>query len=189
LTKHWRAAPQFGRAPVERDDKGIGIADINSSWKYLDEMFRKPVQSMRVGWHGVPRECAPDAIGPWRRRGRARSSWESYGGMTRRNRLGKYSDGVFPAHMGCEPRVFAVDIFAAVRTFVSTEGNSRHAARMFGPSRDTVVKTRRHSTPPAYVNPRFIIYQVDRRAIPSSLRAPKAIGHPHGYSELFACRK
>ena len=48
--------------------------------------------------------------------------------------------------------MFAVELYAAVRKFVFTEGNSRReAARVFGLSRDTVAKMCRYSAPPGYV--------------------------------------
>ena len=47
--------------------------------------------------------------------------------------------------------MFAVEVYAAVRRFVFTEGNSRReAARVFGLSRETVLKMCRFSLPPGY---------------------------------------
>lgn len=47
--------------------------------------------------------------------------------------------------------MFAVEIYAAVRSFVFTKGNSRReAARVFGLSRETVLKMCRFSLPPGY---------------------------------------
>ena len=47
--------------------------------------------------------------------------------------------------------MFAVEVYAAVRRFVFIEGNSRReAARVFGLSRETVLKTCRFSLPPGY---------------------------------------
>ena len=47
--------------------------------------------------------------------------------------------------------MFAVEIYAAVRRFVFTEGRSRReAARLFGLSRETVAKMCRFSLPPGY---------------------------------------
>ena len=48
--------------------------------------------------------------------------------------------------------MFAVEVYAAVRHFVFVEGNSRReAARVFGLSRETVLKMCRFSLPPGYV--------------------------------------
>jgi transposase len=48
--------------------------------------------------------------------------------------------------------MFAVEVYAAVRHFVFVEGNSRReAARIFGLSRETVLKMCRFSLPPGYV--------------------------------------
>lgn len=47
--------------------------------------------------------------------------------------------------------MFAVEVYAAVRHFVFVEGNSRReAARVFGLSRETVLKMCRFSLPPGY---------------------------------------
>ena len=47
--------------------------------------------------------------------------------------------------------MFAVEVYAAVRRFVFIEGNSRReAARVFGLSRETVLKMCRFSLPPGY---------------------------------------
>jgi len=47
--------------------------------------------------------------------------------------------------------MFAVEVYAAVRRFVFVEGNSRReAARVFGLSRETVLKMCRFSLPPGY---------------------------------------
>jgi transposase len=47
--------------------------------------------------------------------------------------------------------MFAVEVYAAVRQFVFTEGNSRReAARVFGLSRETIAKMCRFSLPPGY---------------------------------------
>ena len=47
--------------------------------------------------------------------------------------------------------MFAVEVYAAVRSFVFIEGNSRReAARVFGLSRETVLKMCRFSLPPGY---------------------------------------
>jgi transposase len=47
--------------------------------------------------------------------------------------------------------MFAVEVYAAVRRFVFVEGHSRReAARVFGLSRDTVLKMCRFSLPPGY---------------------------------------
>ena len=47
--------------------------------------------------------------------------------------------------------MFAVEIYAAVRSFVFIKGNSRReAARVFGLSRETVLKMCRFSLPPGY---------------------------------------
>lgn len=47
--------------------------------------------------------------------------------------------------------MFAVEVYAAVRHFVLVEGNSRReAARVFGLSRETVLKMCRFSLPPGY---------------------------------------
>jgi transposase len=47
--------------------------------------------------------------------------------------------------------MFAVEVYAAVRRFVFTEGHSRReAARVFGLSRETVAKMCRFSLPPGY---------------------------------------
>lgn len=47
--------------------------------------------------------------------------------------------------------MFAVEVYAAVRHFVFVEGNSRReAARIFGLSRETVLKMCRFSLPPGY---------------------------------------
>ena len=47
--------------------------------------------------------------------------------------------------------MFAVEVYAAVRHFVFIEGNSRReAARVFGLSRETVLKMCRFSLPPGY---------------------------------------
>jgi hypothetical protein len=47
--------------------------------------------------------------------------------------------------------MFAVEVYAAVRRFVFVEGNSyREAARVFGLSRETVLKMCRFSLPPGY---------------------------------------
>lgn len=47
--------------------------------------------------------------------------------------------------------MFAVEVYAAVRNFVFIEGNSRRdAARVFGLSRETVLKMCRFSLPPGY---------------------------------------
>ena len=47
--------------------------------------------------------------------------------------------------------MFAAEIYAAVRHFVFIEGNSRReAARVFGLSRETVLKMCRFSLPPGY---------------------------------------
>ncbi len=47
--------------------------------------------------------------------------------------------------------MFAVEVYAAVRRFVFIEGHSRReAARVFGLSRDTVLKMCRFSLPPGY---------------------------------------
>ncbi len=49
------------------------------------------------------------------------------------------------------PGMFVVEIYAAVRKFVSIEGHSRRdAARVFGIRRETVLKTCRFSLPPGY---------------------------------------
>jgi transposase len=48
--------------------------------------------------------------------------------------------------------MFAVELYAAVRKFVLIDGHSRReAARVFGLSRDTVIKMCRYSSPPGYV--------------------------------------
>ena len=47
--------------------------------------------------------------------------------------------------------MFAVEVYAAVRSFVFIEGHSRReAARVFGLSRETVLKMCRFSLPPGY---------------------------------------
>jgi transposase len=47
--------------------------------------------------------------------------------------------------------MFAVEVYAAVRRFVFIEGHSRReAARVFGLSRETVLKMCRFSLPPGY---------------------------------------
>src|SRR6185437_14142491 len=47
--------------------------------------------------------------------------------------------------------MFAVEVYAAVRHFVFVEGHSRReAARVFGLSRETVLKMCRFSLPPGY---------------------------------------
>ncbi len=47
--------------------------------------------------------------------------------------------------------MFAVEVYAAVRRFVFLEGHSRReAARVFGLSRETVLKMCRFSLPPGY---------------------------------------
>ena len=47
--------------------------------------------------------------------------------------------------------MFAVEVYAAVRRFVFIEGSSRReAARVFGLSRETVLKMCRFSLPPGY---------------------------------------
>ena len=47
--------------------------------------------------------------------------------------------------------MFAVEVYAAVRRFVFVEGHSRReAARVFGLSRETVLKMCRFSLPPGY---------------------------------------
>ena len=47
--------------------------------------------------------------------------------------------------------MFAVEVYAAVRHFVFVEGNSRReAARIFGLSRETILKMCRFSLPPGY---------------------------------------
>ncbi len=47
--------------------------------------------------------------------------------------------------------MFVVESYAAVRRFVFVEGNSRReAARVFGLSRETVLKMCRFSLPPGY---------------------------------------
>ncbi len=47
--------------------------------------------------------------------------------------------------------MFAVEVYAAVRRFVFVEGRSRReAARVFGLSRETVLKMCRFSLPPGY---------------------------------------
>ena len=47
--------------------------------------------------------------------------------------------------------MFAVEIYAAIRSFVFIKGNSRReAARVFGLSRETVLKMCRFSLPPGY---------------------------------------
>jgi hypothetical protein len=49
--------------------------------------------------------------------------------------------------------MFVVEVHAAVRHFVFIEGNSRReAARVFGLSRETVMKICRFSLPPGYQN-------------------------------------
>ena len=66
--------------------------------------------------------------------------------------------------------MFAVEVYAAVRHFVSLEGNSkREAARVFGLSRETVAKMCRFSAPPGYVRvkPR---YEAEARAAASGDR-------------------
>src|SRR5215475_4170799 len=51
--------------------------------------------------------------------------------------------------------MFAVEVYAAVRHFVFVEGNSRReAARVFGLSRETVLKMCRFSLPPGYTRTR-----------------------------------
>jgi transposase len=48
--------------------------------------------------------------------------------------------------------MYAVEVYAAVRHFVFVEGNNRReAARIFGLSRETVLKMCRFSLPPGYV--------------------------------------
>jgi hypothetical protein len=47
--------------------------------------------------------------------------------------------------------MYAVETYAAVRQFVFIEGKSRReAARVFGPSRETIDKMCRFSAPPGY---------------------------------------
>ncbi len=49
------------------------------------------------------------------------------------------------------PGMFVVEVYAAVRRFVFIEGRSRReAARVFGLSRETVLKMCRFSLPPGY---------------------------------------
>jgi hypothetical protein len=50
---------------------------------------------------------------------------------------------------GERPGMFIVEVYAAVRRFVFTEGRSRReAARVFGLSRETVLRMCRFSLPP-----------------------------------------
>ena len=49
--------------------------------------------------------------------------------------------------------MFVVEVYAAVRHFVFVEGNShREAARVFGLSRETVLKMCRFLLPPGYAH-------------------------------------
>ena len=51
--------------------------------------------------------------------------------------------------------MFAAEVYAAVRHFVFVEGHSRReAARVFGLSRETVLKMCRFSLPPCYTRTR-----------------------------------
>ena len=53
--------------------------------------------------------------------------------------------------------MFAVEVYAAVRRFVFIEGNSRReAARVFGLSRETVLKMCRFSLPPGYTRTKAV---------------------------------
>lgn len=54
--------------------------------------------------------------------------------------------------------MFAVEVYAAVRHFVFVEGNSRReAARVFGLSRETVLKMCRFSLPPGYTRTKPVL--------------------------------
>jgi transposase len=54
--------------------------------------------------------------------------------------------------------MFAVEVYAAVRHFVFVEGNSRReAARVFGLSRETVLKMCRFSLPPGYTRTKPVV--------------------------------
>ncbi len=71
-------------------------------------------------------------------------------------RLGADAGGVKSGHwvgwsFWGRPGMFAVEVYAAVRRFVFVEGHSRReAARVFGLSRETVLKRCRFSLPPGY---------------------------------------
>jgi transposase len=58
--------------------------------------------------------------------------------------------------------MFAVEVYAAVRHFVFVEGNSRReAARVFGLSRETVLKMCRFSLPPGYTRKKGALPVID----------------------------
>jgi hypothetical protein len=77
--------------------------------------------------------------------------------------------------------MFGVDSYAAIRCFVFVEGHSRReAARVFGLSRETVLKMCRFSLPPGY--PAVKDYARICRARGSATFVPLA--HPPGHGQV-----
>ena len=80
--------------------------------------------------------------------------------------------------------MFAVEVYAAVRHFVFVEGNSRReAARVFGLSRETVLKMCRFSLPPGYTRTKPVKDYV-RIARARGRETFVPLSHPAGHAQV-----